>query len=1534
MTRAIPPSRGRTTSTIVRPRSQQTTSAQPSYASPDYSQVTGHKPSSPSLLSKKGYSIEYYPGTRKVKTLKAPSIEYDANLSNRGIVTKDTFIPHEVQFDKQGRIIKEIERETYNSWTSSGNKEAWSNTPYDKTIRYYDSGVPTKTTQYTTYTHKTGRKEGVRLDKETDWSSGDINIGRLKGVEGREASGYYNEQQRYFTPTYRTSEGEVKKTIMPKGGIILPGSVYSARAQKGKTDEALILSGKTAGELIKDTRKKETPFWETLGRDAVVGRQEISIRSPSSFKTQSDVDKTKTFTERLAPDIWTDETVTSKISQPENIYGGQRVEPTRDAGPAVPIRSVDADVKNLATKIFEYNIRVSKYGETPLFQRDQKTEKKLKTEREQLSVLANKKYGYVPTGEIIVDIPKYGASINIPSLANIETTIVKSLETTSLKSTEDKTGIYTGKRESVLLSEPKKDSTTDYMPDYSKIKPDIDLTPKFLNDPVLVSGATKKVQRGYKQESEKLIDSLDTTRNKLDSLLGTLSTKTTEYDKTTSKYETAKEDFNKLETAFVKKKTEYIKTADKYKADPESVPYADVARLYAEHMALYNIKEDKYKEANKLYKTLESRESEGKKAEQEFMKYKQEYTTKQDALENFNFKYKNTLRDLRQTDKLKLIEDYYIGRQEKYNKQMEDITGKKTPWYTRAADFVELMPIGTAKTLRGIGQFAVGAPLREYKEDIKDVGLAKTTQRGSLPGYYTAKGIYDWDEKDKDLRFDTRAAWGAVDTAIIGASAWGAASKPIIGAGKTALVAPPIKSKLASIGLKTLVGGAGATAIYGPTVYAYQTGKRFDIGKGISGQGFGGAEVTRERALGESAITTGRIATVAGLSSTAASSVTATRLSNLKQAMPSGNVGQIVSTEGKLHIYKDGVKGQLISKTSKTRQPFMFEGKKYYVQTTPTTAKTRIGTIGIGGKGGISATSTQSTETVKGAQTQIFSDKGVPLTKPQSAPVIYQTTDGLIYNSGLKRNVGHSVYWNPAKNRYEKIQQTIFSYTGKVKPRNEADILKLYNKIKQTPEGKGIESLADFKKILRGQEVVQSSSAPTKISEKQFDVFLKIIKDKSKGIVSTKDVNTILAKYKKAATSGKYGVSSVSRAQPGTVTLFQDKGTVRYQGQNIGYQKALPDSAKVFSRDVGIRPQSSVIKDTVYKPTSFTDKISNFLKDFKGKKAEYRYIPTKKETTNALGIRYFHDRKTYIPSNIKLSKKDLKNIGRANLGGPEVGRRATGGLGDFGNFDSRFGFKPQVGPKRSELFSYADDVIKPATGPSPSMVKLIEQSSIVPQVSFGQGYDFSSLAPKTESSQVIVPMLFGGKSDSMFESNILGSAEYQSETLPGFESKAASVGESTSVAAPTEQAMSQGQSNTDYGSTNIVGTDYFGDTGATSSPATEPSTEIPPGYIGGGTPMAPIGGKGGFWVPPMFVPTGKLKGKRYAQTPRRPLKEWTYKFPLKNLPASFFGKLPPSSKQRAQGALDRMFGKAKDLDNNRVNRIMGRGKTSLKKGMI
>jgi hypothetical protein len=114
---------------------------------------------------------------------------------------------------------------------------------------------------------------------------------------------------------------------------------------------------------------------------------------------------------------------------------------------------------------------------------------------------------------------------------------------------------------------------------------------------------------------------------------------------------------------------------------------------------------------------------------------------------------------------------------------------------------------------------------------------------------------------------------------------------------------------------------------------------------------------------------------------------------------------------------------------------------------------------------------------------------------------------------------------------------------------------------------------------------------------------------------------------------------------------------------------------------------------------------------------------------------------------------------------------------------------------------------------------------------------------------------------------------------------------------------------------------------------TTPITPVPIPIIPGLVPGTSFfGGGGGGGLPQGGDYFRKLGG----------VKEWTVAWPLKNLPGEFFYKqklkdymasttrtkrkqYSPTGKQYAQGAVDRMFGKIKGLDDKKIKDIMGRG---------
>ena len=90
---------------------------------------------------------------------------------------------------------------------------------------------------------------------------------------------------------------------------------------------------------------------------------------------------------------------------------------------------------------------------------------------------------------------------------------------------------------------------------------------------------------------------------------------------------------------------------------------------------------------------------------------------------------------------------------------------------------------------------------------------------------------------------------------------------------------------------------------------------------------------------------------------------------------------------------------------------------------------------------------------------------------------------------------------------------------------------------------------------------------------------------------------------------------------------------------------------------------------------------------------------------------------------------------------------------------------------------------------------------------------------------------------------------------------------------------------------------------------------FPPGYI-----FTPSGG------PYLGGLPGWFKGRSTGPVGRG-TKEWTVINPIKDLPGRFFQKQRQRTpKMKAQSAVNKMFGKIKNLDNKRISNIMGRGK--------
>jgi len=438
--------------------------------------------------------------------------------------------------------------------------------------------------------------------------------------------------------------------------------------------------------------------------------------------------------------------------------------------------NLEKEVKNLQLSIIEYNKNVENYQRKPAVGRSDSDLKKLELQKEAILSDLDTRINVLKTeGGTMREVPATFETVKTISLlspAGLDTEIIKIKFIPSVKETK-----RFGK-----IKEKKPSLWYDAGSGASKAQDVKDITKTALADINMEYTDDNRVL--VEPEKTKLLAGIDIT-------LGNNAEKFVE-------------DKALYETEF---KTFLAKYPDSY-ADPQTGQVTIVADEATFDQAGWDKLQVKFDELGKKGLDLEKSISDRTELERELEWKHYRVTTFLEAEQK-------KLKGIRQEDKLKVWDDYYM---EKYK--------DKNP----VLSWVKTLPLGFAKGARGVVKATVVDPARVVIEDIKDpLPLGKRAMSYGLMNPFQ-RGIYDPFRQDPDVPWYKETDWGnvmgAVDTALIGGSfVRGAMAQPL----KTQALKAAGKSTIA----KKILMGLGIVVVAAPPIWE---GGKAVMGKQTWGQ--------------------------------------------------------------------------------------------------------------------------------------------------------------------------------------------------------------------------------------------------------------------------------------------------------------------------------------------------------------------------------------------------------------------------------------------------------------------------------------------------------------------------------------------------------------------------------------------------------------------------------------------------------------------------------------------------------------------------
>jgi len=417
---------------------------------------------------------------------------------------------------------------------------------------------------------------------------------------------------------------------------------------------------------------------------------------------------------------------------------------------------LEQQVKNLQLSITEYNKNIENYYNKPAISRTEKEIKKFESQREAILSDLDTRTNVLKT--------EGGSSREVP--ATFETVSTMTLLSPSGSEANNIKVKFVPAAEEVKRFETIRTSQ-----------------PTLWNNKASQASRSQKVENIFKQgvsgirteltENNTVIVEPDLTQ-RLISISQALENDISNYELEKDKYETdIKQFLSRYPTTY---DPEIGMTM--INADPNTFDQAGLDVLNARRKILEN-------SLNPLLERINDRNDLSKELDLKQYKYSKFLNAEQDKLTDIN-----------NEDKLQLVSNYYMDK------------NKDDNFFVAMA---KSLPIGGAKSVRGILKFGLVNPAKIVVQDIKNPLSTSDTIKAYLLSSPFSRGIYDPFRQDPNVPWykevDTDAAFGALDTVLIGGSLLrGAATVPL----KNEVAKQTGKSQ---IGKNILLGlGLGLTA--------------------------------------------------------------------------------------------------------------------------------------------------------------------------------------------------------------------------------------------------------------------------------------------------------------------------------------------------------------------------------------------------------------------------------------------------------------------------------------------------------------------------------------------------------------------------------------------------------------------------------------------------------------------------------------------------------------------------------------------------